>query len=193
MFVVVDVPEHCQLSWVKWRTGLILQYGNLSLLTVSELDRRGIFYNDEDESASSNPGTIYILKENQWKPNDRERVYGVAIEAHDVYPILKFPEVRKKKRHAVGKRQRSSKVLSTEGPPSSAARVDVQVNGETTHEIAPAKHPSANLRIEQIDSEFAKMLKNRQGGRAGSGSSSLDGVSGRISPNPLRPRNSSDR
>ena len=26
-----------QLSWVKWRQGLILQYGNLNLMTIEEL------------------------------------------------------------------------------------------------------------------------------------------------------------
>lgn len=27
-----------QLNWIKWRTGMILQYGNLTILTIEELD-----------------------------------------------------------------------------------------------------------------------------------------------------------
>jgi len=181
---------------VKWRTGFILQYGNLSLLAVSELDQRGIFYSDRDQSTASNPETIYILKENKWKINDVERVYGVAIEAYDVYPILKFPEVKKRNRYqSMGGRPRSSGVPPMDYSPGSAPKVDLKVNGKSAGDVTSVKqlaHPATNLRIEQIDSEFAKLLKNRQEGRAGSGCS-LDGVSGRVSPNPLQPRNSSDR
>ena len=35
-------PDATQLNWVKWREGLILQYGNLTLMTVEEL-KSGLF------------------------------------------------------------------------------------------------------------------------------------------------------
>ena len=48
-----------QLNWIKWRTGMILQYGNLTLLTIKELDG-GLFPN------ASNLEGIKICSENKW-------------------------------------------------------------------------------------------------------------------------------
>ena len=63
-----------QLSWVKWRTGMILQYGNLRLLSVSELDK-GLF-----------PGVtglqgIRILLDGKWRPHKPDvEIFGINIE-----------------------------------------------------------------------------------------------------------------
>ncbi len=48
-----------QLNWVKWRHGVILQYGNLTLMTIEEL-RNGLFPRSQELQ------TIKILKDNKW-------------------------------------------------------------------------------------------------------------------------------
>ena len=183
--------EHDQLSWVKWRTGLILQYGNLSLLTVYELDQRGIFRYDKTGTGSS-ADNIHILRENRWTKNDRERVYGVSIEAHDIYPILKYPEIRRRYRK-IGRGKTGTVRVNEQNQNHSLDRqVDVLENGELPAGSVGGR--AGNLKMEQIDLEFAKLLKVRQDvGRPVSGSS-LDGGSGRISPSPLgRPPRPSDQ
>lgn len=175
---------------MKWRTGLILQYGNLSLLSVCELDHRGIFKYDKDKKRSSSATeNIYILREGQWKKNDRERVYGVNIETYDIYPILKYPEV-KRRYQKVGLRSRGGASYRDHASSMSIPKVDVMVNGESPQaSISSDRRRMGNLKMDQIDSEFEKLLKMRQdnSGRAGSGSS-LDSSSGRVSPNPLASR-----
>ena len=47
-----------QLSWIKWRQGLILQYGNLTLLQIEELNG-GLYTGGEVEG-------IKVLQENKW-------------------------------------------------------------------------------------------------------------------------------
>ena len=50
-----------QLSWVKWRQGLILQYGNLTLMTIEEL-KHGLFPNDLQRRG------IKFFHDGRWEP-----------------------------------------------------------------------------------------------------------------------------
>ena len=77
-----------QLTWVKWRTGIILQYGNLTILSVEELNS-GMF-----PKAQSCEG-VKIYGEDRWKAHHSNiSIFGVNIEVPDIYPILKYPEAR---------------------------------------------------------------------------------------------------
>ena len=79
-----------QLTWVKWRTGMILQYGNLTILSVEELNG-GIF-----PKAKSCDG-IKIYGEEKWRVHHSEyNIFGINIEVPDIYPILKYPEEKVK-------------------------------------------------------------------------------------------------
>ena len=48
-----------QLSWVKWQQGLMLQYGNIIVMSVE--GTTGLFSNVKDSDG------IKILRENQWE------------------------------------------------------------------------------------------------------------------------------
>ena len=50
-----------QLSWVKWREGLILQYGNLNLMTIEEL-KDSLFPNQQTRAG------VKIFKDGHWDP-----------------------------------------------------------------------------------------------------------------------------
>ena len=52
--------EEDQLNWVKWRQGMILQYGNLTLMTIEEL-KDGLF-----PQARGSEG-IKILRDDKWE------------------------------------------------------------------------------------------------------------------------------
>lgn len=63
-----------QLSWVKWRTGMILQYGNLKLLAVSELEE-GLF--PEQDSLEG----IRIFSDDRWRLHKADvEIFGINIE-----------------------------------------------------------------------------------------------------------------
>lgn len=49
-----------QLSWVKWRQGLILQYGNLNLMTIQEL-KDSLFPHQQLR------GGVKFSKEGRWE------------------------------------------------------------------------------------------------------------------------------
>lgn len=75
---------------------MILQYGNLTLLSVEELNG-GMF-----PKAESHNG-IKIYGEGKWKVHHSEfEIFGINIEVPDIYPILKYPEVRRKARRSQG-------------------------------------------------------------------------------------------
>ena len=85
-----------QLTWVKWKTGMILQYGNLTLLSVEELNG-GMF-----PKAQPHDG-VKIYGEERWKLHHSDiKIFGINIEVPDIYPILKYPEARRKSKHSQG-------------------------------------------------------------------------------------------
>ena len=69
---------------------MILQYGNLTILSVEELNG-GMF-----PKAQSCDG-IKIYGEEKWSIHHSEvSIFGINIEVPDIYPILKYPEARVK-------------------------------------------------------------------------------------------------
>ena len=81
------ITDTDQLTWVKWRTGMILQFGNLTILSVEELNG-GIF-----PKAQSCDG-VKIYEEGKWILH--HSLHGINIKVPDVYPILKYPEAMHK-------------------------------------------------------------------------------------------------
>jgi hypothetical protein len=70
---------------------MILQYGNLTILSVEELNG-GMF-----PKAQSCDG-VKIYGEEKWRVHHSEfSIFGINIEVPDIYPILKYPEARRKK------------------------------------------------------------------------------------------------
>lgn len=70
---------------------MILQYGNLTLLSVEELDG-GMFPKVQDSDGEK------IYGEGKWRLHDSGiKIFGINIEVPDIYPILKYPEARRSK------------------------------------------------------------------------------------------------
>ena len=70
---------------------MILQYGNLTILSVEELNG-GMF-----PKAQSCDG-VKIYGEKKWRVHHSElSIFGINISVPDIYPILKYPEARRKK------------------------------------------------------------------------------------------------
>lgn len=73
---------------------MILQYGNLTLLSVEELNG-GMF-----PKAQYHDG-VKIYGEDKWKLHHSDyKIFGINIEVPDIYPILKYPEAKRKSRRA---------------------------------------------------------------------------------------------
>ena len=51
--------DAAQLSWVKWRQGLMLQYGNITLMLIEEL-KGGLFLQKDSDG-------IKILRDDKWE------------------------------------------------------------------------------------------------------------------------------
>ena len=69
---------------------MILQYGNLTILSVEELNG-GMF-----PKVQSYDG-IKIYGEDKWRVHRSHfSIFGINIEVPDIYPILKYPEARVK-------------------------------------------------------------------------------------------------
>ena len=176
--------ESDQLSWVKWRTGLILQYGNLTILSIEDLSA-GLFPGIDDHIHIAGTGRrdrrdtrsrgggakegkgIMVFSEEQWQEhNSASRVFGIDIQAPDIYPILKYPEVRMryKKINASGRGQsRRGQGSTSEEPESSGSSVDIRVHvpASTGKEGSCESHVTNRMvSIDQIDFEFEK-LRNR--------------------------------
>ena len=65
---------------------MILQYGNLTILSVEELNG-GMF-----PKAQSCDG-VKIYGEDKWRVHHSDySIFGINIEVPDIYPILKYPE-----------------------------------------------------------------------------------------------------
>lgn len=75
---------------------MILQYGNLTLLSVEELNG-GMFPKAQPHNG------VKIYGEGKWKLHHSEcEIFGINIEVPDIYPILKYPEARRKARRSQG-------------------------------------------------------------------------------------------
>ena len=90
---------------------MILQYGNLTLLSVEELNG-GMF-----PKAHPHNG-VKIYGEGKWKLHHSEcDIFGINIEVPDIYPILKYPEARRKARRSQGYVKVNDQTMANVPPP----------------------------------------------------------------------------
>ena len=91
---------------------MILQYGNLTILSVEELNG-GMF-----PKAQSCDG-VKIYGEDKWRVHHSDfSIFGINIEVPDIYPILKYPEARRKKaRRSVGYVKVNEQAMPNVPPP----------------------------------------------------------------------------
>ena len=91
---------------------MILQYGNLTILSVEELNG-GMF-----PKAQSCDG-VKIYGEEKWRVHHSElSIFGINIEVPDIYPILKYPEARRKKaRRSAGYIKVNEQAMPNAPPP----------------------------------------------------------------------------
>lgn len=91
---------------------MILQYGNLTILSVEELNG-GMFPKAQSCDA------VKIYGEEKWKVHHSElSIFGINIEVPDIYPILKYPEARRKKaRRSVGYVKVNQQAMPNVPPP----------------------------------------------------------------------------
>ncbi len=202
---------------------MILQYGNLTILSIQDLSD-GMFPDDHpdhthrgsprDRSSRARGGGatregggakgIMVFAEEQWQEhNSASRVFGIDIQAPDIYPILKFPEVRmryKKVNPGGGRQSRRGQRSTGEGSASSGgSNVEIHVHEPvlpTADKEGSCDNHLTNrmVSIDQIDTEFEK-LKNRLDINR-SGSSSIlgkGGVGGGVPDQPWDTTSSSGR
>ena len=90
---------------------MILQYGNLTILSVEELNG-GMF-----PKAQCCEG-VKIYGEDRWKAHHSDiSIFGINIEVPDIYPILKYPEARRKARRAAGYVKVNEQAMLNAPPP----------------------------------------------------------------------------
>lgn len=140
---------------------------------------------------------IMVFAEEQWQEHTgSRRIFGIDIVTPDLYPVLKFPEARKKYKKinrspGLGRQASCDHYVYVEEPQvkSGDSQVTKSGDGQVTNRM---------VSIDQIDSEFEK-LKIRldlsrnsscsqpdwKGVGPGMGVAS-DGLNGRISPGPVR-------
>lgn len=199
--------ESDQLTWVKWRSGMILQYGNLTILSIQELGE-GMFptfpsspagpARHTSSSKDHAPKGIQVFADEHWQEHKTSsRIFGVDIQTPDLYPILKFPEIKKKyQRVNIGGRG----MKSHDSEPHS--KVEILVH-EAEREEHRGHGTNRMVSMDQVDLEFEKlrirmdMSRSNGGGVQGLGSGSgVDVVweapdgGGRVSPSVSRMRRS---
>ena len=90
---------------------MILQYGNLTILSVEELNG-GMF-----PKAQSCDG-VKIYGEDKWRVHHSDfSIFGINIEVPDIYPILKYPEARRKKARRAGYVKVNEQAMPNVPPP----------------------------------------------------------------------------
>ena len=91
---------------------MILQYGNLTLLSVEELNG-GMFPKVQHHEG------VKIFGEDKWKLHHSDaKIFGINIEVPDIYPILKYPEARRRrKREAIGYVKVNNQAMLNVPPP----------------------------------------------------------------------------
>jgi hypothetical protein len=163
---------------VKWRTGLILQYGNLTLLSIEEM-LEGMFPADEKG--------IMVFAEEQWQEySGTSKIFGIEITTPDLYPVLKFPEARKKyKRVNRGQGQQASHDPSTRGKREDYVDICVEEPRTVSHDLNVTNRM---VSIDQIDSEFEKLKirLDHQTRSYSQGEWPGEAPNGRLSPAPVR-------
>ena len=103
---------------------MILQYGNLTLLSVEELNG-GMF-----PKAQHYDG-VKIYGEDKWKLHSSDfKIFGINIEVPDIYPILKYPEARRKAKRSAGYIKVNEQAMLNTPPP-----VPSILEPETSHDI----------------------------------------------------------
>lgn len=125
-----------------------MQYGNLNLLTVDELNG-GMFPN------ATNLEGIKIYSEGRWKLHDKNiKIFGVSVQVPDVFPILKYPEHQRKRKYI---RVKSS---------SPVGKVDNTGNDPRNIGYLPPTHGNhfvnQQVGLEDINTEFEKLVEKRE-------------------------------
>ncbi len=178
---------------------MILQYGNLTLLSIEELNG-GMFTETQEDKG------IVVFADEQWQHHSStSKIFGVKILSHDIYPILKFPEAMKKyKRINPGYGPRASRGRAGRAGSGSNSlprtTVDIFVASEEGAQSGEKVSTSNKVvSIDQIDLEFEKLRNRRGDGGRGSSSTSSnasqaeggggmgvvsDNGNGRVSPSP---------
>ena len=143
---------------MKWRTGMILQYGNLKLLYIGELDE-GLF------PGASNLQGIKIFSDDKWrlhKPN--VDIFGINIEVPDVYPILKYPEAKSRKKYVRVRpwvrRPPADVVMNEYESHDSDGELHRDIENESG-DLVVSEGPQRVIQIEQVDDEFERLCKQR--------------------------------
>ena len=71
------------LKWTKWRTGMVLKFGNLTLLSLEELSGR--LFNGKGSKMK------IMMESNRWDEHSLDiTVYGINIEASCVSVFRNF-------------------------------------------------------------------------------------------------------
>ena len=142
---------------------MILQYGNLTILSVEELNG-GMF-----PKAQSCDG-VKIYGEDKWRVHHSDySIFGINIEVPDIYPILKYPEARRKKaRRSAGYIKVNEQAMPNVPPP-----VPTILEPELPHSILDgSQDPSASgylprsnkvgvLKLSELDEMIEKLRVKR--------------------------------
>ena len=145
---------------------MILQYGNLTILSVEELNG-GMF-----PKAQSCEG-VKIYGEDKWRVHSSDMsIFGINIVVPDIYPILKYPEARRKKaRCSVGYTKANEQATLNVPPP-----VPSILEPKLPHEVMDGSHdpfsggylPRPNkvgvkdhLKLSELDEMIEKLKEKR--------------------------------
>ena len=133
---------------------------------------------------------IMVFAEEQWQEHHAtSRIFGINISTPDLYPVLKYPEARKKY-----KRVNQSPGPAKQGSHDHNGQSSVEICVEEPQVASCDSHVTNRMvSIDQIDSEFEKLKRIRssciqpewQGAASGVGVVN-EALNGRLSPLPLR-------
>ena len=145
---------------------MILQYGNLTLLSVEELNG-GMFPKVQHHEG------VKIYGEEKWKLHHSDyKIFGINIEVPDMYPILKYPEARRrKKRQSTGYIKVNEQAM-LDVPPPIPDIIETRVPGDnvdgsldpSSSGILPTLHGGlANkvVKLSEVDEVFEQLRQKR--------------------------------
>ena len=138
---------------------MILQYGNLKLLYIGELDE-GLF------PGASNLQGIKVFSDDKWRLHRPDvDIFGINIQVPDVYPILKYPEAKSRSKYVRVRpwtRQPARAVVKE--PSDGSHDVDGELHSDTENEsgdLVASERVQRVIRMEQVDDEFERLCKQR--------------------------------
>jgi hypothetical protein len=149
-----------QLSWVKWREGLILQYGNLNLMTIEEL-KDSLFPNQQTRAG------VKIFKDGRWDPiSSNTKISGISVTVPDFFPILKFLEHFSQSKTGGKQRGPSSSSLQS----TSSAGGLRPIPGGVAHSVTSESNAGPPLVPEVNIETSSEMIQSSGSHDSGSGS-----------------------